>query len=210
MRSNLFKNQRIGLQFWRFFILALLSPVKRGYTVDRSQFLNGLITFGIYSLLTGINTYSQTRITAKLFDVEDVEGFSFFGTLVLPFIFTAISLLVIAGILMVVALLMRSDAHYTDVVARFGTLLVIPTLISFIIFLFTIMNASTTLFFFFISLLSMISLFAAIAFTVYSFYNESKTGLDPFYAILLTFVGIGFLAFIFKNSIFTGVFSVGL
>lgn len=175
--------------------------------MEKSHFLNGLITFGVYALLTGLNTYTQTRSMMKSFDVDGVEGVSFFSTMLLPMLYTAISLLIIAGIIMIIALLMRSGAHYPDVVARFGALLVIPTVISLVIFIFTLFDATTSMFFFFISLLSMIGLFAAISFTVYSYYEEGKSGLDPFYAVMLTFIGIGFLVFIFRGSVFTGFFS---
>ncbi len=201
MRRNWFDREKIGQNYWKFFFLALLSPVRRGFAMDRSQFLNGLVTFGVYAVLTGLNTYMQTK-------PYEVEGASIFSTMLLPIIFTALSLFIIAGIIMIIALLMRSGAHYPDVVARFGALLVIPTLIGAIIFIFTLFDARATMFFFFISLLSMIGLFAAISFTVYSYYEEGKSGLDPFYAVLLTFIGIGFLAFIFGNSVFSGFFSL--
>lgn len=194
-----------GLDFWRFFFLALISPVKRGHTVDRHHFINGTIVFGIYAFLTGLNTYSQTRMFIPA-EYHEVEGVSFFSTMILPFVYTAVSLFIIAGIIMIVALLMRSGAHYPDVVARFGSMLVIPTLISLVIFIFTVSNATESMIFFFISLLSMIGLFAAIFFTVHSYYDEDESGLDPFFAVLLTFIGIGFIAFVFKSSVFSGFF----
>lgn len=204
MNINRNTTDSIGRGFWKFFFHALVSPIRRGYSVDGTQFIHGVIIYGIYSFLTGVNMFTQTLITRGAY--ED-EGISFFSSMILPFIFTAISLFIIAGIILVIALLMRSGAHYPDVVARFGSMLVIPTVISFVIFIFTVANAMDSLIYFFVSLLSMIGLFSAIAFTVYSFYNESKSGLDPFYAVLLTFIGIGFLAYVFNNLIFMGFFS---
>lgn len=205
MERPVFKREKIGLHFGRFFLSALISPVRRGYAVDGNHFLNGLITFAIYALLTGMNTYAQTLINMRDYATE-TEGIAFFHSFLLPIFSTAISLLIISGIIMIVALLMRSGAHYPDIVARFGSLLVIPTVISFFIFIFTLLSGTTTMLFFFVSLLSMISLFSAISFTVYSYYVEGKSGLDPLYAVILTFIGIGFLVFIFKASVFSGYF----
>lgn len=198
----------IGIDFGRYFFASFLSPIKRGLSMDRKHFLNGTIVFLLYSFLTGLNTYVQTVMNMRAFHFEEetVEGFSFFSLMIVPFIFTAISLFIIAGIILVIALLMRSGAYYPDVVARFGALLVLPTVMSIFLFILNLINSSTILYFF-VSLLSMIGLFAAIAFTVYSFYDAVRSGIDPFYAVLLTFIGIGFLVYIFQNSVFTGFFS---
>lgn len=197
-----------GIHFWRYLISSLLSPVKRGLAMDKKDFINGVLVFLLYSFLTGLNTYTQTVMNMRAFrlDEEAAEGISFFSLMIGPFLFTAISLFIIAAIIMIIALLMRSGVYYPDVVARFGALLVLPTVISVLLFILNLTN-STTILYFFVSLLSMIGLFAAIAFTVYSFYDSAKSGFDPFYAVLLTFIGIGFLVYIFQNSVFTGFFS---
>lgn len=197
----------MGIHFWRYFIAALLSPIKRGLVMERHHFINGVIVFFLYSFLSGLNTYVQTLIYVKPFQLEDTnEHFSFFSMMILPFLFTTISLFIIAGMILIIALLMRSSVYYPEVVARLGALLVIPTVFSLLLFILNLANSSSILYFL-VSLLSMIGLFAAISFTVYSFYDPAKSGLDPFYAVLLTFIGIGFLISLFQSTVFTGFFS---
>ncbi|WP_040952262.1 zinc ribbon domain-containing protein [Gorillibacterium massiliense] len=179
---------------------ALRKPAAVGMSASRGTFTNAVITFVLFSILTPLFTFSLLKqVISGIQGIFEVKVS--FGTVVArPAVFYALFLFLVALIIMGVLYLGKVQITYKQAVARFGALLVIPTVLMAAAIVISLLHAN-----FFLKVasslsgLGMLGVLIAIVITAYSFKRNSEGGLDSFYVVLLTFVGIGIVLSLFGN-----------
>lgn len=192
---HLEKAKDISKGYFSFFMDHVKAPIQHGFSIRNENWINGLITLIIFSLFSGISTYILANSFLSLVGNMFTGGFgvsmsflSFMDGFIMPLLKILVLLAIVVGLIYLVAKIMKSEANIFDVVARFGTFLLIPSLfiiLSFV-FIFIKLFSLASLFFAGIAL----SFILAIILTVYSFSRERQGGLDAYYGMLITFLGL--------------------
>lgn len=198
---HLEKAKHISKGFFSFFMEHIKAPVRHGFTVDKANWLNGLITQIIFIVLAALSTAIVSNSFTSYFGVR----VSFMDSFVKPLLYMAIVLAIIIGIIYLVAKMMKSDANILDVVARFGTFMLIPAAFMTAGFVFGVLRLYSLVGI--MSLGYMLSLLIAVVLTVYSYGKDRAGGIDTYYAILIAYLGLGLAFYLFGESLLTRSFS---
>jgi|GEM_PF-1099881 len=216
------KGKVVTKQYVNHFVKALKNPTYYGKDVNSSQMVNGLITMVLLSLFFALTVYFGVSnfyqaFSGSLFDEQflgDIfsgadQGFrneiSFSEFFVKPFFYMILFLAVITGSIYGVLNISSVKATFQDVLARSGTFFIIPALVLFVTFIFSLLDAGYDI----LNILSMfayISLYLAIGYTMYSFKNSEGQKLDPLFGTLVVLAVVIILSAIIGDNFVSNLF----
>ena len=114
-------------------------------------------------------------------------------------------LAVITGSIYGVLNISNVKATFQDVIARSGTFLIIPALVLFVTFIFSLLDAGYDILNI-LSTFAYISLYLAIGYTMYSFKNSDGQKLDPLFGTLIVFAVVIILSAIIGDNFVSNLF----
>ncbi|MCA1021092.1 zinc-ribbon domain-containing protein [Halobacillus litoralis] len=191
--------KQTGRQFYRFALQALQEPFRASQRADASQRTNGLIALLLLAFLMPFFSYLAAR-NAAVWTFGDAVPDVFFGVLVLqPFLYQLLFLAVFIAVNLGVGKWMRVEITYMSVLAKYGSLVILPVtgLLAANLFMLLSMNAVGT-FFFFVSIALYVTASTALLFSIQS--AETAKGLDVFYGVIMTNVAMAFFFLIVMMS----------
>jgi hypothetical protein len=194
LNRHLEQVKKVSRVYIGFFVQTLKKPMLIAEKVGEDQFINAIISLILFSLampamvyfgIGGLFTeYMDSPITTLL--IKPAFYIFLFIGFVIAFVFGTLKL----G---------KVKISIRDVTARFSAFLNVPLACLFIAFLLTLIHSK--LFYFFL-LFGLVGLFTVVSLTIYSFKKDVKTGLDTFYCILLSYLGIFILMATIGSSIY--------
>ncbi|MYL30812.1 hypothetical protein GLW03_13425 [Halobacillus halophilus] len=193
--------KQTGRQFYRFALQALQEPFRASQRADASQRTNGLIALLLLAFLMPFFSYLAAR-NAAVWTFGDAVPDVFFGVLVLqPFLYQLLFLAVFIAVNLGVGKWMRVEITYMSVLAKYGSLAILPVtgLLAANLFMLLSMNTVGT-FFFFVSIALYITASTALLFSIQS--GGTAKGLDVFYGVIMTNVAMAVFFLIVMMSMF--------
>ncbi|GIQ67469.1 zinc ribbon domain-containing protein [Xylanibacillus composti] len=187
-------------EYWAFYKAKLKRPAAGSEQSSADQWVNGIITVVLTAIMLPLSMYLLYQIHNEYISGFFMTGYGLFSTpfttlLVRPFFVILVLLAVIYGAIYVSTRLMKSEYSYKDVLGRFGAYLVIPMSLLAVMLLFSLIGVYQAAALFL--LLGFLGAGTAISYTIYSLRNkDSAQGLDPFYAVLFTYLIVGILYWI--------------
>lgn len=206
---HLEKAKVISKGYFSYFMDHIKAPIRHGFAIERSNWLNGLITLVIFSVFmsfTALLMAYSVRSGINEFFGGYINKVSFLDDFLLPLLYSLLMFAVIVGIIFLVAKLMKSEANLQDILARYGTFMIIPTAFAILTFLLVLLHIYVLALLF--SFGYLLSLVCAIVLTVYSYGKEKSSGLDPYYGILIAFLGLIIAMFLFGSSVFNNLTNI--
>ncbi|MGR9048718.1 DUF6574 domain-containing protein [Halobacillus faecis] len=194
-------------QFYQFAIQSLKKPFSTCKEVNDGQKVNGLISLALFAFLFPLFSYFVTRnVSRGVGSFTGVNPDIPFGSFVIqPFFYALLFFAVFVAVHLGVGKMMKVETNYLSVLAKYGSLLVLPITGLLIANLFALLSLSAVAtFFFFISL----ALFTAASFSLLFTLNAEKTsdsGLDVFYGLVITNIVMVIFYFIVGVSIFNQI-----
>ncbi|MBU8908004.1 hypothetical protein [Desertibacillus haloalkaliphilus] len=168
----------------RFFMRSIKRPMLFCQDVTGEDKHYGITSLLIVSILIPILTLVQNHSNTTQSLVDTLPA-----TIIIPFVYHISFFFVLCLTILVFIRLMKTDYHFGDVLARFGSFLNVSIFFTAISLLFQLLTMSTlSTFCLFLALLHVL---VAIAYTMHSFKAPFKTGLDPIYATLALYVLLG-------------------
>lgn len=181
--------------YFSYFMSVLKKPVASTQNTNREQLTNGLISIGLFALIIPLIIYFS-------FDSAVTEGE--FTTLVLKPTFSyAVFILLIATYSFIAIKLGKSSASYTDVIARFGSMLIPFLGLFFIALIMSLVDIK--LFPVLLGIGFFGSIFIVPPLIISSFKKDSAAGLDVLYGTLLTYLAIFFTLIIMTALIISSL-----
>ncbi|WP_281658656.1 zinc-ribbon domain-containing protein [Halobacillus sp. Cin3] len=183
--------KQTGRQFYRFALQALQEPFRASQRVDGSQRTNGFIALLLLAFLMPFFSYLAARNAARgLWAFGESVPDVFFGVLVLqPFLYQLLFLAVFIAVNLGVGKWMRVEITYMSVMAKYGSLVILPVTGLLAANLFMLLSMNTVgAFFFFVSIALYVTASTALLFSIHSG-GEAK-GLDVFYGVVMTNVAM--------------------
>ena len=172
--------KNVSKMYFSFFLEVLKKPVAATRNTNREELVNGLISIGIFALIIPLIIYLGLKEAG-------VDG-EFMSMVIKPTFSYAIFILLIASYSFVAIKLGKVPVKYTDVIARFGSML-IPFLALFLLaFLMSLVDMGLYPVFLGIGFLG--SVFIVPPLVISSFKKDEPSGLDALYGTLLTYVAI--------------------
>ena len=170
--------------YFQYFMKVLKKPVSETAKARADQLVNGLISIGLFSVIIPLIIYLSL----------DYKGDgAFFSVLVKPAFFYALFMILIASYSYISIKLGRVGVTYTDVLARFGSMLIPFVGIFMLAFVFSLLDMF--LYPLLLGLGFMGAVFIIPPLVISSFKKDEPGGLDILYGTLLTYIAI-FLTFI--------------
>ncbi|WP_410771699.1 4-Cys prefix domain-containing protein [Fontibacillus sp. BL9] len=167
--------------YFKFFASALRSPVTYAKSVGKEQFVNGIITMILYSLVIPLIVYSGFHRLAGFMDHP------FLNLVVRPTVAFAVLAVLTAAYCYLAVWYGKGKAGFQDVVARFGVHLVPFTALLILALLMAVLQINL-----FQSLLLMVGLFGSIfsvpAFVIISYIPEKGAALDQLQSTILVYI----------------------
>lgn len=195
--------KQVSSQYWKHFVQVLKQPTRIGETTNDSNMINGIITMVLFSLMLPLIVYFTLK--------NAVSGFGFirisFGTYVLKPLFLLFIVTMMVNTLIFYALkLGKVAASYREVIGRFGAYMIPSAAIMAFGVLLSLLKVNGD-FLGWVVLAGVFSWMLAVSATIYSYRNQHKDGLDPFYGILGTFAGSLLLLYLFGDNLLSVFFS---
>jgi hypothetical protein len=170
--------------YFNYFMKVLKKPVTETNNTKADQLVNGLISIGLFSVIIPLIIYLSL----------DYKGDgAFFSVLVKPAFFYALFMVLIASYSYIAIKLGRLQVKYSDVLARFGSMLIPFVGIFILAFVFSLLDMF--LYPLLLGLGFMGAVFIIPPLVISSFKKNEPSGLDALYGTLLTYIAI-FLTFI--------------
>ncbi|GIO46476.1 hypothetical protein J34TS1_12410 [Paenibacillus azoreducens] len=173
--------KHVSKLYFSYFVDVMKRPFAYAQNAGREQFVNGLITILIFSLVIPLIFYLGFHEYASYFGRS-----SFLQSLLRPFV----GYVIFTGLVMTYTFLAvkcsKVNVSYQDVAGRFGALLV-PFTCSFLI-AFVLVFLEVKLFVFFILAGFIGSVFTVPALVISSYTKNNRNGLDTVYGTILTYV----------------------
>ncbi|GIP29784.1 hypothetical protein J23TS9_49140 [Paenibacillus sp. J23TS9] len=173
--------KHVSKLYFSYFADVMKKPFAYAQNTGREQFVNGLITIMIFSLIIPLMIYLGFH------DYAEFIGRGAFLTIVLkPFVGYVVFMMLLVTYTFLAVKFSKVNASYQDVAGRFGALLV-PFTCSFLLsFVLTLLDAKIFVYFLLIGFIG--SLFTVPALVISSYTKENRTGLDTVYGTILTYV----------------------
>lgn len=169
-----------------------------GYGIAALILFSLIIPIAIYNFISSISF-----LNIVLMELETTINF---GDIVpRMFIQFLIIQLVILGVIFLVLKIGRVQAHFKEVVARYGGFMIIPVAFALILLLAALLNI-TVLFWWMIIIISISSTVALFA-TIYSYSTRKHGGLDLFYLPILAQFILAVLMYFYFDSQLTSAFN---
>ncbi|MBP3041444.1 zinc ribbon domain-containing protein [Bacillaceae bacterium Marseille-Q3522] len=195
---NLEKAKNVSKLYFSYFVNILKHPYTSTKTLGEDQYLNGIITVILFSILFPFMVYFGFG------DISEYIDSPFVNIVLKPAIGIFIFIALIAIFTFAAIKLAKVPAGYKDVVAKFGGLLVPFVAIVVIGVLFAILQFD--LFFLFLAFAMIGSIFVVPVFTIQYFKGEKTAGLDTIYLTLLvylaTIIVLSIIGRFFIDSVF--------
>ncbi|MDE5414084.1 hypothetical protein [Alkalihalobacterium chitinilyticum] len=188
------QGREVSKQYLGYALEVLKNPMGMGKTVNGGSYVNGIISIVLYSLLLPIYAYFLMKKVSQGF-----MPFSFSDIVIMPFITIAIFVIVLTAIMFGIVKLMKVEGSFKDVLARFGTFLVVP--VTFLLVAIILVFLSVISFSLILVVLASASYLIAVISTIYSFKTENNGGLDAFYGSLLTYIAMALVAYMMAESV---------
>lgn len=184
-------------EFWVFVKEHVRRPVASSEQSGADQWINGIITIVLTALMLPLSMFLLYQIHDEYISGFFRMGYGLFREpnpfmmlLIRPFFIILTLLAVIYGALFVSTRLMKSACNYKDVLGRFGAYMVIPLALFVIMFGFSLIGLYKIALLFLV--FGFLGVNTSISYTIYSLrHNHSAQGIDPFYAVLLTYLIVG-------------------
>ncbi|SHG52121.1 zinc ribbon domain-containing protein [Ornithinibacillus halophilus] len=191
------KGKEISKNYLNFFLGVLKRPFTASQNVTEGDKVNGIITLVLFSLLVPLYTYTlANKLSAGYIEIP------FFDTVFKPLFIFLLFFAVIIGIHFGVAKLMSVELSYLHVLAIYGALMVLPTALILVSYLFLLLSINLFSSLLLAAGLGLMSLgnIAAI-FSIKSFAKDPKLGIDPMYGIIIVNVVVVIILLIIGDSI---------
>ncbi|CAM4117103.1 Yip1 family protein [Lederbergia lenta] len=192
-------------KYWSYFTHYMKQPA-RIFENQQQEFVNGVISIGIFAFLIGIILYSFVQSVARStfgsygsLLMKEYAGPTFFTAFGSVFIFTIICMILVTFSLFIIGKFFGPGYTYKEIVSHYGTHLIpfiLLLVISFILILLKSYVAGN-------ALLSIVLLFSIIILPLYivgKYLAQKSSLIDPLYAFIIYIVLFGILF-----SIFTGI-----
>ncbi|MCA0985149.1 zinc ribbon domain-containing protein [Halobacillus yeomjeoni] len=178
---------------------SLKAPFKASQNVNGSEKVNGVISMVLLAFFIPLFSYLAARSFS--YGVVDVS----FGTVFQPFFYLLIFLTVFITVTFGVAKLMRVDVSFMDVLAKYGSLAVLPVVFLAAACLFSILSMDTlSAFVFFVGIVLGSVASSLLLFSVHSG-KTTEGGLDLFYGILVLNVLLSIIFFVAGVNFIEGI-----
>ncbi|WP_243298674.1 zinc ribbon domain-containing protein [Bacillus litorisediminis] len=186
--------KKISKSYFNSFVQVLKQPYSASVKAGEEQFINGIITIILYSLLVPLIIYFALK--GVIGDLNDF-GAEFFGesmdinppfadVVIKPFIAYVIFIFLIAAFSFVAVKLAKVNSSFKEIVSRFASFLIPFVTILALALILSLLNVSLFIYLLFFGLVGAIFLVPALVVTSYS--KASQEGLDKVYGILITYV----------------------
>ncbi|TVY01287.1 hypothetical protein [Cohnella terricola] len=196
------KAKQLSKMYFSYFGEVLKNPVRTGQASTADHMTNGLITMILFSLVLPLIFYFQIKASARkyggfLIDHLDVP----FGSVVVkPFFFLILIVLMVNSIVFLVLKMGNVTVRYQEITARFGTFMIPSVTFLVVGLLFTWLGIGGGALGWVIGV-GLFSWFVAICFTIYSFKRDHTSGLDAYYAVVITYAASILILYLFGDSI---------
>lgn len=183
--------KKVSKMYLSYFMTVIKKPYVKAQNVGNEQFVNGLITIGLYALFIPLVMFFG------LGEVKEYMASPFFDIVLKPTLAYFVFILLVATYTFGAVKLGKIDVSYKDVIARFGTTLV-PFVVLFAIAIMFAIFKFEMLFVLLMVLGFVASIFTIPALVIASFKKSVTQGLDAIYGTVLTyittFITIGIMA----------------
>lgn len=179
------KGKIISKLYFSYLLTILKKPVTTAKNIDRKELVNGLITIVLFALIIPLMTFLGLKgaFEDSYFQID----ISIADVVIKPFIVLFVFLAVTSLILFGAVKLGKSHASFTDVLSRMGAFLVVPTALLVVALLISVVGSA---YFIIFLVLGLLGASFTIPLMVYSFKGNDSKGLDLYYCIFLTYIGI--------------------
>lgn len=209
------KGKQVSRQYFSFVLDNLKQPFKMSISVNGTNFVNGLITLILAAVFQALFNYGIAKQVTDVF-MKGFGGFAgffggelkvkFFETFIKEFFVAALTFGILVGVIFAaIKFINKSEASFQDVLARFGSFMVVPA-IGFLVMFLTVMLGFGIKFNAVLFLITYAAVNLALVLTTLSF--KSNTKVDRYWTtlIVIAIVIIGYL--IYFNSTVDGLFEV--
>lgn len=206
------KGKQVSRQYFSFLTDSLKQPLKFSNSVNSTNFVNGLITLILAAVFQALFAYGVAKQLTEFF-MRGFGGFGHFGdelkveffdVFIKEFFVAALILgIYVVVIFAAIKLVNKSEASFQDVLARFGSYMVVPA-IGFLVMFLAVMIGFGLKFTAILFLVTYAAVNLALVLTTLSY--KSNTKVDRYWTtlIVLTTIIIGFI--IYFNSAFDEFF----
>jgi len=204
LNSQVRQAKQASKQYFGHFIQVLKSPVQVGQATNAGHMLHGVITFIMFSFILPLISYFLLRSALReySFGFSSLESSVSFGEVVIkPFVFLLLLIFLVNSVIFFVLKLGKANITYGEVTARLGTFMIPAVAVLLLTLLLSLISAGSAITGLLIGI-GVFSWFTAVCFTIYSLKKDHKSGLDPFYAVMITFVVSLLLFALFGDNIF--------
>ncbi|WP_182199812.1 zinc-ribbon domain-containing protein [Paraliobacillus salinarum] len=186
------QGKEVAKKYWSFLPQAVLHPYATSKRVNEEGMINAIITLVLFSLFIPLSSY---------IGVSTYFRAPFFDTVLKPFVIMLLFFALLIAVKFGVAKLMKANISFIGVLARFGTLMVVPTIFVLASIIFMFLSSYT----FSVLLMVCAISFASIASmaTIFSIKEKAvgRGGLDVIYGVIITYVAMMIILFIIGDSI---------
>ncbi len=190
--------KNIGASYLNFFLETLRGPVAMAEKADEKHFINGLITIILFSFIFPLGFYTILRANAPFGKYLPFVEFVFY-----PFFYFLVFFACLLAVIYLFSQRMNEQGTFQSVIARFGSLLLIPLVLNIVSVLLAMVNVIT--FTLFLLIFSLVSILICIPLTIYSYKKDKKSDLDVYYAVLISYIVVFILIYIFGESFMLGM-----
>lgn len=200
------QGKQVSRQYFSFLTDSLKQPLKFSNSVNSTNFVNGLITLILAAVFQALFAYGVAKQLTEFF-MRGFGGFGHFGDelkveffdVFIEEFFVAVLILGIYVVVIFAAikLVNKSEASFQDVLARFGSYMVVPAIGFLVMFLAVILGLGLK----FIIILFLLTYGAVnLAFVLTTVSFKSNTKVDRYWTIFIILATIVIGYFIYYNS----------
>ncbi|WP_054708640.1 zinc ribbon domain-containing protein [Bacillus sp. JCM 19041] len=208
-KGNAFTEQ--ATMFSKGFGLSVVDILKKPHhhvsTVTSSGFGYGITALILFSLIIPIAIYNFiSSISFLNIVLMEFEATIKFGDIVPKMVVQFLIIqLIILGVIFLVLKIGRVQAHFKEVVARYGGFMIIPVAFALILLIAALLNI--TVLFWWMMIIISISTTVALFATIYSYSSRKQGGLDLFYLPILAQFILAVLMYFYFDSQLTSFFN---
>lgn len=200
------QGKQVSRQYFSFLTDSLKQPLKFSNSVNSTNFVNGLITLILAAVFQALFAYGVAKQLTEFF-MRGFGGFGHFGdelkveffdVFIEEFFVAALILgIYVVVIFAAIKLVNKSEASFQDVLARFGSYMVVPAIGFLVMFLAVILGLGLK----FIIILFLLTYGAVnLAFVLTTVSFKSNTKVDRYWTIFIILATIVIGYFIYYNS----------
>lgn len=200
------QGKQVSRQYFSFLTDSLKQPLKFSNSVNSTNFVNGLITLILAAVFQALFAYGVAKQLTELFmrgfggigHFGDELKVEFFDVFIEEFFVAALILgIYVVVIFAAIKLVNKSEANFQDVLARFGSYMVVPAIGFLVMFLAVILGLGLK----FIIILFLLTYGAVnLAFVLTTVSFKSNTKVDRYWTIFIILATIVIGYFIYYNS----------